>query len=170
VLVLPAEVPVRYTLCKWPLHLRPLPPAGGRRPDRGDLPPEHSRQPNYPCRTDLLKSDADRGDLPPEYSRQPYYPCRTDLLKSDVKDARTGALFPCARGTDRYLLQSHQEPVRRTRGIENARHRAGMVKGGVLRSPRRLWCSSRSRNFISIISRATPLSHDEWRMANLMTA
>jgi hypothetical protein len=68
------------------------------------------------------------------------------------------------------LYNHTREPGKKERGIKNARHRAGMVKGGSCGLLGDCGAAVGSGIFISIITGATPLSREEWRMANLMTA
>jgi hypothetical protein len=68
------------------------------------------------------------------------------------------------------LYNHTREPGKKELGIKNARHRAGMVKGGSCGLLGDCGAAVGSGIFISIITGATPLSREEWRMANLMTA
>jgi hypothetical protein len=68
------------------------------------------------------------------------------------------------------LYNHTREPGKKEKGIKNARHRAGMVKGGFCGLLGDCGAAVGAGIFVSIVTGATPLSHDEWRMANLMTA
>jgi hypothetical protein len=68
------------------------------------------------------------------------------------------------------LYNQTREPGKKERGIKNARHRAGMVKGGFCGLLGDCGAAVGAGIFISIVTGATPLSNEEWRMANLMTA
>jgi hypothetical protein len=63
-----------------------------------------------------------------------------------------------------------REPGKKERGIKNARHRAGMVKGGSCGLLGDCGAAVGAGIFVSIITGATPASCEEWRLANLMTA
>ncbi len=63
-----------------------------------------------------------------------------------------------------------RQPGKKELGIKNARHRAGLVKGGSCGLLGDCGAAVGTGIFVSIVTGATPLSREEWRMANLMTA
>ena len=68
------------------------------------------------------------------------------------------------------LYNQTHEPDKKERGIKMARHRAGMIKGGSCGLLGDCGAAVGTGIFVSIITGATPLSRDEWRLTNLMTA
>jgi hypothetical protein len=62
------------------------------------------------------------------------------------------------------------EQDKKERGIKNARHRAEMVKGGFCGLLGDCGAAVGTGIFVSVVTGATPLSREEWRLANLMTA
>jgi hypothetical protein len=68
------------------------------------------------------------------------------------------------------LYNHTNEPGKKEKGIKNARHRAGMVKGGFCGLLGDCGAAVGTGIFVSIVTGATPLSREEWRMTNLMTA
>jgi hypothetical protein len=62
------------------------------------------------------------------------------------------------------------EREKKERGIKNARHRAEMVKGGFCGFHGDCGAAVGTGIFVSVVTGATPLSREEWRLANLMTA
>jgi hypothetical protein len=68
------------------------------------------------------------------------------------------------------LYNHTREPGKKEKGIKNARHRAGMVRGGFCGLLGDCGAAVGTGIFVSIVTGATPLSREEWRMTNLMTA
>ena len=68
------------------------------------------------------------------------------------------------------LYNHTNEPGKKEKGIKNARHRAGMVRGGFCGLLGDCGAAVGTGIFVSIVTGATPLSREEWRMTNLMTA
>jgi hypothetical protein len=62
------------------------------------------------------------------------------------------------------------ELERKERGIKNARRRAEMVKGGFCGLLGDCGAAVGTGIFVSVVTGATPLSREEWRLSNLMTA
>jgi DNA-directed RNA polymerase subunit RPC12/RpoP len=62
------------------------------------------------------------------------------------------------------------EKEKKERGIKNARRRAEMVKGGFCGFLGDCGAAVGTGIFVSVVTGATPLSREEWRLANLMTA
>jgi hypothetical protein len=62
------------------------------------------------------------------------------------------------------------EQDRKERGIRNARRRAEMVKGGFCGLLGDCGAAVGTGIFVSVVTGATPLSREEWRLSNLVTA
>jgi hypothetical protein len=62
------------------------------------------------------------------------------------------------------------EQNKKERGIRNARKRAEMVKGGFCGLLGDCGAAVGTGIFVSIVTGATPLSREEWRLSNLITA
>jgi len=62
------------------------------------------------------------------------------------------------------------EQEKKERGIKSARRRAEMIKGGSCGFLGDCGAAVGTGIFVSVITGATPLSREEWRLANLMTA
>jgi hypothetical protein len=62
------------------------------------------------------------------------------------------------------------EQEKKERGIRSARRRAEMVKGGFCGFLGDCGAAVGTGIFVSVVTGATPLSREEWRLANLMTA
>jgi len=68
------------------------------------------------------------------------------------------------------LYNHTREQNKKERGIRNARKRAEMVKGGFCGLLGDCGAAVGTGIFVSIVTGATPLSQEEWRLSNLITA
>jgi DNA-directed RNA polymerase subunit RPC12/RpoP len=77
-------------------------------------------------------------------------------------------LVPAALIAALYNHTGEQE--KKERGIKSARRRAEMIKGGSCGFLGDCGAAVGTGIFVSVVTGATPLSREEWRLANLMTA